>query len=142
MEENQDLSKLDADWDALPPPYSYEGGLTGLDGAFGHARERRLGLRVPASCWCLVRGRAHSVYAQTVELSATGVVLRFAGPGSIVFRPGKLFGLDLFIPGEDSTVRAAMRSVREIDGLNAFEFVEISSVDRLTLAEYLDRLVA
>ena len=69
-------------------------------------------------------------------------MLKFVGPGSIVFRPGQLFGLDLFVPGASSTVRAAMRSVRTTEGFSAFEFVEINAVDRLTLAEYLDRLLA
>jgi len=143
MEHSQDLARLDAEWDAIPLPFLPENGLLrGFDGAFGHARERRLGLRVPANCWCLVRGRARSIYAQAIELSVTGVVLKFAGPGSLVFRPGQMFGLDLFVPGASSTVHAAMRSVRTTDGFNAFEFVEISPVDRLTLAEYIDRLIA
>jgi len=139
--QSQDLERLDADWDAVPPPLSVESGPTGFDGAFGHARERRLGLRAPVHCWCLVRGRSRTLYAQTIELSVTGAVIKFAGPGSITFRPGQLFGLDLFVPGAES-VRATMRSVRETDGLNAFEFVEMSPVDRLTLAEYIDRLNA
>jgi hypothetical protein len=101
---------------------------------------RRLGLRIAVSCWALLQARGRSLYAQVVELSSTGVVLRLAGVDHAVrFRDDQRFGLDLFVPGSPSPVHAIVRPVRAIGVLEAFELVEVSSVDRLTLAEYLDR---
>jgi hypothetical protein len=137
------LARVDADWDAPPPaeePRSRPR-IAG-EGTFGHERDRRLGLRVAANCWALVRGRAQSVYAQAVELSATGAVLKLLGVTHFRFRGGDLFGVDLFVPGADLPVHATMRPARQVGTLMAFEFVEISAVDRLTLAEYLDLLLA
>jgi hypothetical protein len=77
-----------------------------------------------------------------VELSATGAVLEFVGRRfRLVFRPHLHFQLDLFVPQASSHIRAAVRSVRPLGDRQAFEFVDIAPTDRLTLAEYLDRLM-
>lgn len=83
------------------------------------------------------------MYAMVVELSATGVVLRFAArrPREGAFRPEQRFELDLFLPGSTAPVLVRVRPVRSIGALEAFELVEASAVDRLTLAEYADRFV-
>jgi hypothetical protein len=68
-------------------------------------------------------------------------VLRLVGVhGAVKFRSAQRFGLDLFVPGASSPVRATARPVRAIGVLEAFELVDIVEVDRLTLAEYLDGL--
>jgi hypothetical protein len=109
-------------------------------GAF-QTPQRRLGLRVAVNCWALLQARGRSLYAQLLELSPTGVVLRLVGVHAPVrFRSEQRFGLDLFIPGSPSPVRATVRPVRAIGQLEAFELVDMSAVDRLTLAEYLDSL--
>jgi hypothetical protein len=111
--------------------------------AFGHSRQRRLGLRVETSCWALLSQGTSSYYAMAVELSGTGVVLQFFGrERRLRFRLGERFNLHLFVPLVSSPVRATVRSVRFLGDRQAFEFVEISAADRLTLAEHLDQRMA
>ena len=129
MDQRTSIDELDAGWDA--------------GAAATETPQRRLGLRVAVSCWALLQARGRSLYAQVLELSATGVVLRLVGVRHAVrFRSEQRFGLDLFIPGSPSPVHATVRPVRAIGVLEAFELVEIGAVDRLTLAEYLDALRA
>jgi hypothetical protein len=102
---------------------------------------RRLGLRVAVSCWALLQAKGRSLYAQAVELSSTGVVLRLVGMDRTVrFKKEQRFGLDLFVPGSPYPVHATIRPVRAIGVLEAFELVDMSNMDRLTLAEYLDQI--
>jgi hypothetical protein len=102
---------------------------------------RRLGERVAVNLWALLQARGRSLYAQVVELSPTGVVLRLVGIRSPVrFRGEQRFGLDLFLPGSPAPLHATVRPARAIGVLEAFELLEISAIDRLTLAEYLDRI--
>lgn len=123
------LDEVNAGWDTLPAP--------------PETPRRRLGLRVAVSCWGLLQARGRSFYAQVLELSATGVVLRLVGlKRAVRFRGEQRFGLDLFVPGSPSPVHATVRPVRAIGELEAFELVDIGAVDRLTLAEYLDALRA
>jgi hypothetical protein len=112
-------------------------------GSVRETPQRRLGLRMAVNCWALLRARGTSLYAQVLELSATGVVLRLVGVRAQVrFRSEQRFGLDLFVPGSPTPVHATVRPVRAVGSLEAFELVEIGAVDRLTLAEYLDSLSA
>lgn len=106
--------------------------------------QRRLGLRVPTRAWALFRNGAHGMYATVVELSATGLVLKFTGHRlrMAAFRPTQRFGLDLFLPGAKAPLHVGVRPVRTIGEFEAFEFVEATGVDRLTLAEYIDRVLA
>jgi hypothetical protein len=106
--------------------------------------QRRLGLRVPTRAWALFRNGPHGMYATVVELSATGLVLKFTGQRLrlAAFRPYQRFGLDLFLPGGKAPLHVGVRPVRTIGELEAFEFAEASPVDRLTLAEYIDRVIA
>ena len=134
-----DLPKLDGRW---------QGALSDIHlpdlqelGAFGHP-QRRLGLRHEARAWALLTRGSFSSYALAVELSATGVVLEFVGRSfRLVFPPNLRLRLDVFVPQASSHIRAVVRSVRPLGDRQAFEFVEIAPADRLTLAEYLDRLM-
>jgi hypothetical protein len=110
-------------------------------GTFGHEHERRLGLRVPAACWALLRDGERSVYAQTVELSPTGAVLNLLDGNETRFEDRR-FELDIFVPGAGRPVHSVARPVRAIGQLQAFEFLTMSAPDRLTLAEHLDELSA
>jgi len=111
--------------------------------AFGHARQRRLGLRVETSCWALLSHGASSNYAMAVELSGTGVVLQFFGrERRLQFRPDERFNLHLFVPLVSAPIRATVRPVRQTGDRHAFELVEMAAADRLTLAEHLDRQMA
>ena len=48
----------------------------------------------------------------------------------------------MFLPGEKTPLHVAVRPVRTIGEFEAFEFIDASGVDRLTLAEYIDRVIA
>ncbi len=141
MSQLEELAQLDRAWQAILARID---DLPAVDfGAFGHRRQRRLGLRLPTHCWALLSGRSSSAYAIAVELSATGVVLEFVGRrGRLVFRSDQRYGLDLFVPGATSPVRVVARPVRSIAQRHAFELVRISAVDRLTLAEHLDHVLS
>lgn len=110
-------------------------------GAFGHRRQRRLGLRVETSCWALLSSGSSSHYAMAIELSGTGVVLQLFGrERQLRFRPDQAFTLHLFVPLVASPIRAVVRAVRPMGDRHAFELTEIAEADRLTLAEHLDRM--
>jgi hypothetical protein len=54
---------------------------------------------------------------------------------------GGLVTLELALPGFSRPIRAAARSVRSVFGrLQAFEFMIIGRDDRLSIAEFLDRV--
>lgn len=100
--------------------------------------ERRLGVRAPTKFTAFVSTQGRRVRTRTVDLSTTGIVLdlRYS---DIEFVTG-LSNLDLLVPGIEQPIRAVVRPVRRIGKLQAFEFISIRQVDRLTLAEHLDRL--
>jgi hypothetical protein len=132
----EELAELDRGWDQIS---SY---LPESVGTFGHPSERRLGLRVPASCWALLKGGERSAYARTVELSPTGAVLELLDEAETALARAQKFDLDIFVPGATRPVHAVAWPARAIGKLQAFEFLTMSSADRLTLAEHLDHVVA
>jgi len=100
--------------------------------------ERRLSSRaqvdVPVSAF--IDGTRHD--CRTIDLSASGMV--FQSNRSLALRelPG-LNGFELYL-GANRPIRARARSVWSRDGLQAVRFVLIHDVDRLVIAEHLDRL--
>jgi hypothetical protein len=141
MSQLNELAEVDGAWQSIFADIQRLGDPD--RGAFGHPGQRRLGLRVRANCWALLSRGQTSTYAFAVELSATGVVLKLLGRRArLLFRPDQRFRLDLFVPGASSPVRAIVRPVRPVADREAFELVEISPADRLTLAEHLDRQMA
>jgi hypothetical protein len=145
-----ELAELDAAWDQIstnpleePPP---ESGVTHVKppdstGAFGHATDRRLGLRVPSALWVLVKDGERGLYARTVDISTTGAVLELLDGNETRFEPTREFELDIFVPGATRPLHAVACPARTLGRLEAFEFLSMSPSDRLTLAEHLDHLV-
>lgn len=145
-----ELAELDAAWEQIstnpveePPP---ESGVTHArppdsNGAFGHATDRRLGLRVPAALWVLVKDGVRGLYARTVDISTTGVVLELLDGNETRFDRAREFELDIFVPGATRPLHAVAWPARTLGRLEAFEFLSMNASDRLTLAEHLDRLV-
>jgi hypothetical protein len=142
-----ELAELDAAWeqlwsvteeDSTPPSGVTHAKPPDSQGAFGHAGERRLGLRMPAALWVLVKDGDRGIYAQTVEVSATGAVLKLLDGNETRFERARTFELDIFVPGAVRPLHAVAWAVRAIGQLEAFEFLTMSSSDRLTLAEHLD----
>jgi hypothetical protein len=148
MTPSEELAVLDSLWDDLnaSPDDAVAAPSASLPpvsrGTFGHEHERRLGLRVPAACWALLKDGDHSVYARTVEISPTGAVLKLLDGSETRFERARRYELDIFVPGASRPVHAVARPARAIGQLEAFEFSKMSSADRLTLAEHLDHVVA
>lgn len=143
----EDMQRLDevsdtAAWRAISTDIERLGTLEG--GAFGRSgqrRQRRLGLRIRASCRALLAHAGSNLHAIAVEISPTGIVLELVDREyDFRFRPEQRLKLDLFVPLATSTVRTVVRFVRTVGERHAFELVQIDATDRLTLAEHLDRL--
>jgi hypothetical protein len=134
MTSEEELRAVDAEWDRIVEA------APGNEGTFGHDTERRLGLRVPAVCWALLRDGDHGVYARTVEISPTSTVLRFLDPHGLRFEDTQKFALDLFVPTSSRPIHATARPARALGALEAFELSDMNAADRLTLAEHLDKL--
>jgi hypothetical protein len=100
--------------------------------------ERRLGVRAQTRFTAFLFTQGRRARTRTVDLSTTGIVLdlRYS---DLEFVSG-LSNLELLVPGIETPVRAVVRPVRRIGRLQAFEFISIRQVDRLTIAEHLDRL--
>jgi hypothetical protein len=73
-----------------------------------------------------------------VELSTTGIVLDLRHADGLDV--DRLQQLELAVPGSRRPLHVIARPVRKIGRLLAYEFLSIREVDRLTLAEHLDRL--
>jgi hypothetical protein len=152
MNAADELAELDAAWDLFSSD-----GVDGVEapsqsgahenppesqGAFGHESERRLGLRVPAALWVLVKDGERALYARTVEVSPTSAVLKLLDGNETRFERARRFELDLFVPGAERPLHVVAWPTRAVGQLEAFEFLSMSSSDRLTLAEHLDVLLA
>ena len=98
---------------------------------------RRLGARAATKFSVFLVSGDRRFRARTVELSTTGVVLDFRHSE----RPEieGLQTLELVVPGLAKPIRTVARPVRQVGKYDAFEFLSIRAVDRLSLAEHLDR---
>lgn len=100
--------------------------------------ERRLGSRaqVDLPVNVLVDGFRHRCRA--VDLSANGMVFE---PSRVLSQRsiGLLNAFELMMLGQ-KPIRARARSVWSRDGLYAVRFVTMHDVDRLVIAEHLDRI--
>jgi len=103
----------------------------------GLSESRRLGARASTKFSVFLVAGERRFRARTVELSTTGVVLDFR----YTERPeiDGLQTLELVVPGLGRPIRTLARPVRRVGKCDAFEFISIRPVDRLSLAEHLDR---
>lgn len=99
---------------------------------------RRLGLRAPAAFSVFVTSQGQRVRARAAELSTTGLLLDFRHAPECSF--DGLATLELALPGLARPIRTAARRVRSVGKLVAFEFMIIGRDDRLSIAEYIDRV--
>jgi hypothetical protein len=105
---------------------------------WGDEGSRRLGSRAPTRFSVFVKQGAERYRTRSAELSTTGVVLDLRHTDGLDVE--RLQQLELAVPGARRPIRVVARPVRKIGRLLAYEFVSIKEVDRLTLAEHLDRL--
>jgi hypothetical protein len=102
------------------------------------SRVRRLGTRTPTRFTVFVKQGAERFRTRSAELSTTGVVLDLRHAEGLDV--DRLQQLELAVPGAVRPIRVVARPVRRIGKLLAYEFLSIREVDRLTLAEHLDRV--
>lgn len=99
---------------------------------------RRLGLRAPASFGVFVTRHGNRIRARAAEISTTGVLIDFRHSEAADF--DGLVTLELAVPALPRPIRCAARLARHVGRLRAFEFMIIGRDDRLSLAEYIDRV--
>jgi hypothetical protein len=100
---------------------------------------RRLGSRARTRFTVFVKQGAERYRARSAELSTTGVVLDLRHTDGLDVE--RIQQLDLAVPGARRPIHVVARPVRKLGPrLLAYEFLSIREVDRLTLAEHLDRL--
>lgn len=99
--------------------------------------ERRIGLRGRTDFAVTTRDGYFSKRVRGVELSGTGIVLDQGRETSTENSPVYL-ELVINLPERHRPIRAWARPVWSFGSQQAFRFIKISDVDRLTLAEHLD----
>src|SRR6185503_9092127 len=95
---------------------------------------RRLGARATTKFSVFLVAGERRFRARTVELSTTGIVLDFRYNE----RPEVegLQTLELVVPGLGRPIHTLARPVRKVGKFDAFEFLSIRPIDRLSLAEH------
>ena len=104
----------------------------------GPFESRRLGVRAPASFSVFVTRHGKRIRARAAEVSTTGVLVDFRYSEPCAF--DGLVTLELAVPALPKPIRCAARLARYVGRLQAFEFMIIGRDDRLSLAEYIDRV--
>jgi hypothetical protein len=101
--------------------------------------ERRFGVRARTDFRVIARGGGLTLHCRGIEISPTGILLdrgRCAAAGhSLLF-----VHLELVLPERRRAIRAVARPIWRRGSQQAFKFIRIADVDRLTLAEHLDLL--
>lgn len=98
--------------------------------------ERRVGLRGRTDFSVKVTNGLWENQVRAIELSGSGIVLdrgRLQGPEQPLF-----VKLEIRLPERRRPIAAVARPVRSYGTQQAFHFVKLNDVDRLTLAEHLD----
>jgi len=86
---------------------------------------------------CMTR-QGKRIRARAAEVSTTGVLVDFRYSEPCAF--DGLVTLELAVPALPKPIRCAARFARYVGRLQAFEFMIIGRDDRLSLAEYIDRV--
>ena len=98
---------------------------------------RRMGARAQSKFSVILVVGEKRYRARTVDVSTTGVLLDWRYNARPVIEG--LQTLELVVPGLGKPIRTMARPVRSSGKYDAFEFLSIRPVDRLSLAEHLDR---
>ncbi len=99
--------------------------------------ERRIGLRARTDFSVLTQGGMFEKQLRVIEVSGSGLVVS----GTEILDPARrplVVHLRLQLPERSRPIFALARSVRTYGYQEALRFIEISDVDRLTLAEHMD----
>lgn len=106
-----------------------------IESASSKTTERRADPRVPVQGEVTVRygGRAYPGWLRDIS-SSGALVVRGAAP-----RPAKLHRIEIPV-GDDERLCLLARTVRSFGTYHAVQFVALDAMDRLELAEAVDRL--
>jgi hypothetical protein len=99
--------------------------------------ERRIGLRGRTDFSVTLSNGLFIRPVRATELSGTGIVLD-QGRVSPGWESSLFMRLEIRLPERCRPIRVLVRPVRSYGQQQAFRFIQISDVDRLTLAEHLD----
>ena len=99
--------------------------------------ERRTGLRARTDLEVIARLGQFATHCRGIDLSPTGILLD-RGPAGPPMEDHLLVELELRLPERLRALHALARPIRSVGSQQALRFVEISDVDRLTLAEHMD----
>jgi hypothetical protein len=100
--------------------------------------ERRFGVRARTDFRVIARDGLLAMHCRGIEVSPMGIVLdrgRCAAGREALF-----VQLEMVLPERYRTIRAVARPIWQFGSQQAFKFISIADVDRLTLAEHLDLL--
>jgi hypothetical protein len=99
--------------------------------------KRRVGLRARTDFRVIAREGSLASHCRGIEISPTGIIVDRGHP--ITSRDERiLVRLELMLPERLRAVITVARPIWSFGTQQAFRFVRISDVDRLTLAEHLD----
>lgn len=99
--------------------------------------ERRVGLRGRTDFSVITQVGLWQQSVRAVEVSATGIVLHQKRPSGAEYQP-LYVRLTICLPERRRPIPAIARPVHSYGCHQAYRFVQISDVDRLSLAEHLD----
>jgi hypothetical protein len=101
--------------------------------------ERRIGLRARTDFRVIAKNGILAAFCRGIEISPSGIVIDRGH--AIAERDQPLvMGIEMRLPERLRPLTALARPIWSFGSQQAFKFVRISDVDRLTLAEHLDLL--
>lgn len=101
--------------------------------------QRRLGQRVRTDVSVLAKEAVFTAECRAIEVSTTGVILDRGRPMKASELP-VFMTLQIDLPGRTETVKAVGRAVWCFDTQQAVHLVDMHDVDRLSLAEHMDKV--
>lgn len=129
---------------AFPSPSSIEEGRASLAESAGQLNKSdmplraRLALRARTDFPVRAHEGSFTTHCRAIELSPTGILVD-RGRATEGLHPGTLLELDLELPGR-APLHTYARAVWAFGTQQALKFLAMADADRLSLAEYVDRL--
>ena len=99
--------------------------------------KQRVGLRARTDFRVIATSGILSAHCRGIEVSPTGIILDRGRPVTDLHTP-LVLKLELQLPERRKPLHVLARPIWAFGTQQAFKFVRISDVDRLTLAEHLD----
>jgi hypothetical protein len=96
--------------------------------------ERRTSIRIPTDLPLVARKDGHERHCRAIELTTNGALVHYPASAS----PPLVQELELQL-GDGCSLRTLARTVWSAGRLQAVRFLGLGDVDRLELAEHLDR---